>query len=109
MAAPGFPNVPSAAPAWSQMWGLRVSEVVNMLAAKINCAADLTLAANAAATTMVDARLSAFSALTFMPTTANAAAALSGLYVTGQRKGQATINHANNAQVDKTFRVAIHG
>lgn len=109
MAAPTFPNVPAGPLTWSQMWGLRVSEIVNMLVAKLNCAADLTLTANAATTTMSDARLSPFSVLTFMPTTANAAAAKAGLYVTGQTKGAATINHANNAQTDKTFRVAIHG
>lgn len=109
MVAPSFPNVPGAPLSWSQMWGLRVQEIVNMLAAKLNCAADLTLASGAATTTMSDARLSAFSVLTFMPTTANAATAHGTIYVTGQKKGEATINHANTAQADKIFRVAIHG
>lgn len=109
MTAPGFPNVPGAPSAWTAFWGSRVQEIVNMLVGKINCAADLTLTANAATTTMTDARLSAFSVLSFMPTTANAAAAHSSIYVTGQKKSQATINHVNNANADKTFRVAILG
>lgn len=109
MTAPAFPAVPAAPAEWSQMWATRLLSVVNMLVGKVNCAADLTLAAAAATTTMTDARLSAFSVLTFMPTTANAATAHSTIYVTGQKTGAATINHANTADVDKTFRVAIHG
>jgi hypothetical protein len=33
----------------------------------------------------------------------------SGIYVTGQKKGEAVIHHASDANTDKTFRVAIHG
>lgn len=104
-----FQGVLAPAEGWSRIWGLRITDVVNMLVGKANCVADLTLTAGAASTTMIDARLSAFSALTFMPTTANAATAKPTIYVTDQKKGQATINHANTADVDKSFRVAIHG
>ena len=109
MATAFFPGVPDSPKDWTQFWGLRVQSIVNMLVGKANCAADLTLTANATTTTMTDARLSAVSVLAFMPTTANAASATSSIYVTAQKKGQATINHVNNASVDKTYRVAILG
>lgn len=109
MTVPFYDPVPEAPQAWSRMWATRVQAMVNVLLRKLNCAADLTLAANAATTTFTDARLSAFSVLTFMPVTANAAAALSGLYVTAMNTGSCVVNHANNAQTDKTYRVAFHG
>lgn len=106
---PYYQPVPAPPPDWQQAWALRLGTMVNVLLQKANCAADLTLAPNAASTTMTDPRLSAVSVLTFMPTTANAATAKGTIYVTGQNKGAAVINHANNAQVDKTFRVGILG
>lgn len=90
-------------------WFNRLVTTVNALVSKANCAADLTLTAAAASTDMVDNRLSAFSVLAFMPTTAHAATAHATIYVTDQRKGYAKINHANTADTDKSFRVAIHG
>jgi hypothetical protein len=83
--------------------------VVNVLAGKANNTAPLTLSANVTSTAFVDSRIGALSAFTFTPTTAHAAAALSGLYVTSQSKGSATVNHSSTADVDKTFTVAIHG
>jgi len=44
-----------------------------------------------------------------MPTTANAAAAITSLFVTGRGKQTATINHANNSQTDKTFDYVVLG
>lgn len=107
--APYFDAVPEAPAQWTRIWAGKVQSMLNVALRKLNCAADLTLTANAATTTFTDARLSAFSVLTFMPTTANAAAALGGIYVTAMNTGSCTVNHANNAQTDKTFRVAIHG
>lgn len=109
MAAPSLPGVPDAPTDWSSMWALRITSAINALVGKANCSADLTLGAGAATTTMSDARLSAFSVLSFMPTTASAATAHGTIYVTGQKNGAATIHHANTADIDKTFRVAIHG
>lgn len=106
---PWFDAVPPAPQEWSSMWAGKVQAMVNVLLGKANCATNLTLDANAATTTFTDARLSAFSVLTFMPTTATAATAHGTIYVTGMNNGTATINHANTADTDKTFRVAIHG
>lgn len=108
-AAAFFPDIPNAPSAWNQLWAQRLSEVVGRLVIRANNLADLTLDASATSTTMLDPRLSATSILTFMATTANAAAVQSGIYVTGQKKGEAVIHHASDVNTDKTFRVAIHG
>lgn len=101
--------VPGAPAQVTQPWLARLVSTVNALVGKANCAASLTLAAGAATTTMTDTRLSAVSVLAFMPTTATAATAHGTIYVTGQKQGEAVIHHANTADTDKIFRVAIHG
>lgn len=71
----------------------------------------VTLTANAASTTITDARIRFDSFIGFQPTTANAAAELGAgtLYVddSGRVNGSVTITHANNAQTDRTFKVLI--
>lgn len=111
MSTPYFPTVDRPPPAWSVIWAQRLVDALNTLIGKANSAADLTLTANATTTTMTDARLSPFSVLTFMPTTATAATALGGLYVAAatMNNGSCVVTHANTADTDKTFRVAIHG
>lgn len=76
---------------------------------KLECVVELTLAANADSTTLVDHRLSAQSVLVFSPLTANAAAET--VYVTAANRdsGYHVITHANNAQTDRSFLVAIIG
>jgi hypothetical protein len=101
---------PLGAPAQlTREWATRLTELVTAIIRKVNNAASLTLASGATSTTMTDARLSAESVLTFMPTTAHAATAHGTIYVTDQKTSSAKINHANTADNDKTFRVAIHG
>lgn len=91
-------------------WLRKTSEVANgVLNGKINATGSVTLTASSATTTLTDRRIGASSVILFMPTTSNAAGALSGLYVTARIEGQATLNHANNAQTDKTFSYAIFG
>ena len=88
----------------------RIVDTVNRsLSGKLNVTLNVTLAANAASTTVIDARISAFSALLFTPLSANAAVeqAAGGLYVSAQQSGQATVQHANNAQIDRVFRMVI--
>lgn len=106
---PYYQPVPEAPQQWSPAWAQVVQTMVNVLLRKLNCTADLTLRAGQATTIMQDPRLSAFSVLTFMPTTASAATAKASVYVTAQNNGVATINHANTADTDKTFKVALHG
>lgn len=76
---------------------------------KLNCAGSVTLTANAASTTLNDPRIGAESVILFMPTTANAAAEATSLYITGRDTGTCTINHANDADADKTFDYIVIG
>lgn len=92
------------------------ANVINgALEGKLNCLFDGTLTANAGSTTFTEAtapgasRIAPDSFVGWMPRTANAAAALSGMYVSAQANGSVTITHANNAQADRTFRFAIIG
>jgi hypothetical protein len=83
--------------------------VNNLLRGKMNNTSTFTLAANAATTTLTDSRIGANSTILLHPTTANAAAAMATTYFSAFLKGSCTVNHANNAQVDKTFRYAVIG
>lgn len=89
-------------------------EGLRQLATAVNINADgqtgtVTLTANAASTTLTDARLTESSVIGLMPTTANAAAALATTYIGTRAIGSATITHANNAQADKTFAYSVTG
>lgn len=97
-------------------WGM-VPEHLRILADRINllingrsnAVGTVTLTANAASTTLTDARISVDSCIALMPTTSNAAGAKATTYIATLGKGTATITHANNAQTDRTFRYAIQG
>ncbi len=84
-------------------------------AGKLNCSGVVTLAAGQSTTTLVDPLITYTSTILFMPSTANAAAAMAGLYVTdtlagsGGAAGSAVLHHANNAQTDREFRYVIIG
>lgn len=71
----------------------------------------VTLTANVASTTVTDARIASTTAFLPSATTANAAAALATTYVseTGRINGTWVITHANNAQVDRIYRVKLGG
>lgn len=92
-------------------YDILVSFVNRLLIGRLNAFKDITLTANSATTTISDSRIGAMTALMFMPQTANAAAGLSALYVpqATMSKGQAVIQHANNAQTDRAYRVLIIG
>lgn len=105
---PFFAPVPNPPPAYAVDWANRVVTSLNIAMAKVNSGATLTLVNGAASTDMIDARLSAFSVLTFMPLTANAAAIAGGIWVTNRKKGAATVHHANTANTDQDFAVGIH-
>lgn len=91
-------------------WLRLIANAVNgMLQGKTLNIGTVTLTANSATTPLVDSRIGPKSFIGFMPTTSNAAGALSGLYVTARGDGTATLNHANNAQSDKTFTYTVIG
>jgi len=94
----------------NQPWDLQARAIVNnTVAGKLNVLGEVTLEANAAATMLSDPLITQGSFIGLMPMTANAAAALSGLFFAPSATGSVAISHANNAQTDRTFRYAILG
>jgi hypothetical protein len=108
--ATGFRSVGSNWPEQdTRGWIRRIAEVVSgIMDGKINATGSVTLAANAASTTITDRRIGPTSKIFLSPTTANAAAALATTYVVAG-DGSATVHHVNNAQTDRTFGYAILG
>lgn len=83
---------------------LRHAESINALIdGKANVTGTVTLTANSATTTVSDNKFESGMVPVFVPTTANAAAALGGMYVSARTQGGFTLTHANNAQTDKSF------
>ena len=73
--------------------------------------ASKTKTANAATTTVSAINCGAGNRVFLMPMTANAAAALATTYIQAANVtgGQFVVNHANNAQVDRTFGYVVLG
>lgn len=87
-----------------------VRRVVNkVLSGKTNNFGSVTLTANAASTTLADTRIGINSVIHLQPTTANSAGALATTYFGTPGDGSVTINHANNAQTDRTFLYTVSG
>lgn len=92
-------------------WLREIARTLNRInQGQFNCVLIVTLVANAASTTVTDSRISAQTACLPSPVTAHAAAeiAAGGLYFT-PTNGQVVIAHANNAQTDRTFNLALIG
>jgi len=83
----------------------------SLLQGKTNNTTTLTFTAGATSTTLTDARITQKSFIGLMPTTANAASALSTTYFsdTNRVNGSIVVSHANNSQTDRTFIVLIVG
>jgi hypothetical protein len=88
-----------------------VLSLQQLAAGRSNAVGTVTLTANAASTAVSDNNVAAGSTILLMPTTSNAAAAIATTYIPTATivNKSFTITHANNAQVDKTFRYAILG
>lgn len=109
MSTQGYPSAPEA---WNNDVEHRrkIARTANLaLGGKLNAVMTLTLAANSPTTSVTDQRIGADTFFGFQPLTADAAAALSSLYVSSQANGVATLTHANNAQTDRTFNVLLIG
>ena len=91
------------------IWG----SLVKTRKGKLECVAELTLTANAATTAFNYNGLSPQSVVIFDPKTANAATekAAGTMYVLEASRSNNvwTVTHANNAQADRKFQVAIIG
>ena len=108
-------RVKDVSDAASSSWVKNIVEVVNgMIKGRQNVVLTITLRAGFATTPVIDARIGPFSALLLQPLTSNAAAALySATSVLAdpatQKQGSVVFDHANNAQVDRTFNLVILG
>ena len=82
----------------------RLASAVNaLIAGKLDVVGSFTLAANATSTTVSDNKFESNMAVVWVPTTANAAGAVGGLYLSGRSQGSFTLTHANTATTDRTF------
>ncbi len=114
-APPAPPGAPSALmPFLQQVAGYlaRLREVVNnLLRGKLNVTRDVTLTANAATTIVNDPRIGGTSSIQLMALSANAAAEIGNGMIWWSAPGDQTVtlNHANNAQTDRTYRLTIIG
>ena len=87
-----------------------LAESINELReGKINAVGSITFTANAATTTLTDRRVGPNSRVLLMPTTENAATAMNTWWITGRGDGTAVVNHANNAQTDRSFDFVVLG
>ena len=88
-----------------------ISEVTNgVLNGKTNNTGNITLNASSATTTTIyDERIGYNSIIMLMPTTANAVASLTNVYVSTRAKGSATLTHSANTNTDKTYGYIIVG
>lgn len=80
----------------------------NLLIGKQNVTLDITLNAGAATTTIQDPRIGGTSGFYFSPTSANAQA-IATPWPSSPGAGSVVLNHANDANADKTFRMLIIG
>ena len=114
-APPVPPGAPSALmPFFQQVAGYlgRLREVVNnLLRGKLNATRDVTLTANATSTIVNDPRIGGTSSIQLMALSANAAAEIGNGTIWWGAPGDQTVtlNHANNAQSDRTYRLTIIG
>lgn len=89
---------------------LLLTDTLNLvLRGRANNTGTFTLDAGSTSTTVVDPAFESSMVPLLIPTTAHAAAALSGLYVSSRDKGSFTLTHANTADVDKSFLYARWG
>jgi hypothetical protein len=85
--------------------------IQQLAAGRSNAFGTVTLAVGAASTTVTNKNCAAGTVPILTPATANAAAAQATTYVpiASVGNGSFVIQHANNAQADRTFLYALHG
>lgn len=89
---------------------LQIATTTNeMLRGRANNVGDVTLDANVTTTTISDIRVKQTMTAVLIPRTANAAAAMTNVYISAVADGSITLTHANTATVDRTFDYVLHG
>lgn len=88
----------------------RHAESINgLIDGKADVTGSVTLTANSATTAVVDNKFESNMVPVFVPLTANAAAAIGGMYVSTRTQGGFTLTHANDANTDKEFAYVRFG
>jgi hypothetical protein len=80
-----------------------------MLKGRANNIGEVTLTANATTSTISDIRIRLTMTAVLIPRTANAAAAMTNVYISAVADGSITLTHSNTATVDRTFDYVLHG
>lgn len=96
------PNIP-------QQLVLLATALLEMLKGRDNSVSSFTLAANVTTTTVTDNLLNSDQTILWTPTTANAAGAMTNLYLSGRAAGSFTLMHSNTATTDRTFYYVRRG
>jgi hypothetical protein len=80
-----------------------------MLKGRANNVGEVTLTENTTSTTISDIRIRLTMTAVLIPRTANAAAAMTNVYISAVADGSITLTHSNTATVDRTFDYILHG
>jgi len=90
-------------------WAAALCQSLNRDVPEKATVTDFTLTENAASSTLSSNAIRPGSSISWTPLTANASAEIGAgtIYHATPTLGQVVVNHANNAQTDRTFRVTI--
>lgn len=80
-----------------------------LLKGRANNVGEVTLTANVTSTTTTDTRIKSQMKVFLSPLTANAAAALTNVYVSAIADGSFTLTHSSTATTDRTYDYVFHG
>lgn len=80
-----------------------------MLRGRANNVGEVTLTPSSTTTTIEDIRVKQTMTAVFVPRTANAAAAMTNVYISAVADGSITLTHSSVASVDRTFDYILHG
>lgn len=89
---------------------LQIATTVNeQLKGRANNVGEVTLDASVTTTTISDIRIKQTMTAVLIPRTANAAAAMTNVYISAVADGSITLTHSSTATVDRTFDYVLHG
>jgi hypothetical protein len=80
-----------------------------MLRGRANNVGEVTLDAGTTTTTISDIRIKQTMTAVLIPRTANAAAAMTNVFISAVADGSITLTHSSAATVDRTFDYILHG
>jgi hypothetical protein len=89
---------------------LQIATTTNeLLKGRANNVGEVTLDASVTTTTISDIRIKQTMTAVLIPRTANAAAAMTNVYISAVADGSITLTHSSTASTDRTFDYILHG